>query len=305
MCVQNYYLYKAAWVNVFICVTFFVFFSCCSWLTTLGGSIPHGVFLESGGNTVGLTQHRPGKEGRHVPPCSPATTPLTTIASVSERTNSAGPQGPPSALSKGKGGKRGSVTWAPEPSCEFDPQSGTKMASEPGINLNIKMPNESCSNLNNKIGFKPDMNSITKLGFEPGTNLDTTMDTALGTNSDTKSNAEPGTNSNANTNTSRPMAEQVPYPSADRVMEPITKLATEVLEKCKSSIESSSEQERKQENGNGCRGSGEEMEWESTSSTQYWFYGWLHVFKFLSAEMSFFFVLLALALQLFSLVWNF
>ncbi|KAB5579521.1 hypothetical protein PHYPO_G00195990 [Pangasianodon hypophthalmus] len=218
----------------------------------IGGGIPHGVFLESGGNTNGLTQHRPGKEGRHVPPCSPATTPLTTLASVSERANSTGPQGPPGALSKGKGGKRSSVTWAPEPSCEFDPQSGT--------NSDPKMANESCSNLNNKIDSKPGTNSFTKLGLKPGTNLDTTMGTALGTNSDTKSIDEPGTNSNANTNTSRPMAEQVPRPSADRVMEPITKPATEVLEKRKSSIDSSSEQERKQENGNGRRGSGEDME---------------------------------------------
>lgn len=252
---------------MFICVTsseftfcFVLFFSCCSWLTTLGGGIPHGVFLESGGNTVGLTQHRPVEEGRHVPPCSSATTQLTTLANISERANSAGPHGPPSAPSKGKGGKRGSVTWAPEPSCEFDPQSGTnsgpKMASEPG------------SNLNHKIGSKPDTNSTTKLGLEPGLNLDTTMSTALGTNSDTKSNAEPGTNSNGYANTSRPTAEQVPHPSADGIMEPITKPATEVLEKRKSSIDSSSEQERKQENGNGRRGSGEETECKSASSAQ-------------------------------------
>lgn len=253
---------------MFICVTSaeftFCFFSCCSWLTTLGGGIPHGVFLESGGNKVGLTQHRPGEEGRHVPPCSPATTPLTTLNSVSERANSAGPQGPPSAISKGKGGKRGNISWVPEPSCELDPHSGTnsdpKMAGEPGTNSNIKIVNESCSNVNYKIGSKPDTNSITKLGLESGTNSDTTIGTALGTNSNTKSNAEPGTNSNANANTSRHMAEQVPHPSADRVMEPITKPTTEVLEKRKSSIDSSSEQERKQENGSGRRGSGEEME---------------------------------------------
>ncbi|KAI5104114.1 myomesin-1 isoform X6, partial [Silurus meridionalis] len=111
----------------------------------IGGGIPHGVFLESGGNTAGLTKHRPGKEGRHVPPCSPATTALTTLARFSKKANNAGSQGPPSALSKGKGGKRGSVTWASEPSW--------------------------------------------------------------------------------------PMAEQVPHPSSDRVMEAITKPASEVLEK--------------------------------------------------------------------------
>lgn len=242
----------------------FCFFSCCSWLTTLGGGIPHGVFLESGGNTVGLTQHRPGKEGRHVPTGSPATTALTSLASVSERANSAGPQSPPSALSKGKVGKRCSVTWAPEPSCEFDPQSGTnsdpKTARKTGTGSNNEVAKESCSNLKNKIGSKHDANSITKLRLEPGTNLDITMGTALGNNSVTKSNDEPGTSSNTNTNTSRPMAEQVPSPSADsRVMQSITKPATEVLEKRKSSIDSSSEQQRKKENGNGRRGSGEEI----------------------------------------------
>lgn len=286
ICVQNYCLYKAAWVNVLICVTYwvlFLFFSCCSWLTTLGGGIPHGVFLESGGSTVGLTQHRPGKEGRHVSPCSPATTPLTTLASVSKTANRAGPQSPPSALSKGKGGKRGSVTWAPKPSCEFEPQSDTssdcKMASDPGTNSNIKMANDSCSNLNSKIGSKPDTNSITKLGPESGTNLDTTMNTALGTNSG-KSNAEPGINSNANKNISRPMAEQVPHTYTDRVMDDILNPAVEVLENRKSSIDSSSEQERKRENGNGHRGSGEEIQWESASSIQSWVYGWPHVFRF-------------------------
>ncbi|KAI5627977.1 myomesin-1 isoform X3 [Silurus asotus] len=135
----------------------------------IGGGIPHGVFLESGGNTAGLTKHRSGKEGRHVPPCSPATTALTTLASFSKKANNAGSQGPPSALSKGKGGKRGSVTWASEPSW--------------------------------------------------------------------------------------PMAEQVPNPSSDRVMEAITKPASEVLEKRKSPVDSSWEQERKHEKGNGRRGS--------------------------------------------------
>lgn len=253
---------------VLICVTSteltFCFFSCCSWLTTLGGGIPHGVFLESGGNTIGLTQHRTGEEGRHVPPCSPATTLLTTLASVSKRANSAGPQNPTSALSKGKGGKRGSVTWAPEPSCEFDPQSGAnpdpKMATEPATNFNIKLANKSCSNLNNKTDSKPETNSKTNLGLELGTNLDPTVGTALGTNLETKSNAEPGTNSNANTNTSRPQAEQIPHPSTGRVIEPKTKPATEMLEKCKSSIDSSLEQLEEQENGNGPRVSGEEME---------------------------------------------
>lgn len=245
---------------MFNCVTSteftFCFFSCCSWLTTLGGGIPHGVFLKSGGNTVGLTQHRPGEEGRHVSPCSPATTRLTTLASVSERANSAGPQGPPSALCKGKGGKRGSVTWAPEPSCEFDVQSGTssdsKLADEPGTNSDIKMNNESYNNANIKIGSEPDTSPISKLGLECGTNLHTTIGTAPGTNSDTKSNA--------NTNTSKAMAERVPHPSTDGIMKPISKLATEVLEKRKSSIDSSPEQEREQENGNGRKGSGEEME---------------------------------------------
>lgn len=236
------------------------FFPCCSRLTTLGGGIPHGVFLESGGNTVGLTQHRPGEEGRHVSPCSPATTPLTTLASVSRTANSVRPKGPPSALSKGKEGKKSNVTWAPEPSCEFDPQSDTnsdsKMASELGTNSNSTMANESCSNLYNKMGSKPGTNSITKL--EPDTNPDTTLVSALGTNLD-ESNAKPGTNSNANTDTLRPMAEQVPHSSTDKEIEPIINLATEVLEKRKSSIDLSSEQERKQENGNGRRGSGEEM----------------------------------------------
>ncbi|XP_060730165.1 M-protein, striated muscle isoform X1 [Tachysurus vachellii] len=217
----------------------------------IGGGIPHGVFLESGGNTVGLTQHRPGKEGRHVTPGSPATTQLTSLASFSKRTNSAGHLGPPSALSKGKGGKRCNVTWAPDPSCEFYTQSGTnadpKMASETGTSSNIKVPKESCSNLKNNTGCKHDTNSVTKLEPKPGSNLDITMGTALGNNTDT--------NSNANTNTSRPTAEQVPNHSADRVMQHITGPASEVQEKCKSSIDSSSEQERKKENGNGRRGS--------------------------------------------------
>lgn len=241
----------------------FCFFFCCSWLTTLGGGIPHGVFLESGGNTIGLTQHRPGKEGRHVPPGSPATTPLTTLASVSERANSAGPQGPLSLLSKGKEGKKSSKTWASEPSCEFDHQSGIKsdlkIASEPGTSLDTKVAKGFCSNSINKIGSKPDANSNTKLGLEPGTILDTTMGTAVGTIPGTKSNAELGFNFNINTNNPRPRAEQVSYLSADRVIEAITKSPTEVLEKRKSLIDSSSEQERKKDHGNGRSGSGKDI----------------------------------------------
>ncbi|KAL7876220.1 hypothetical protein AOLI_G00111830 [Acnodon oligacanthus] len=102
----------------------------------IGGGIPHGVFLESGGNMVGLTQHSRCGEGRHAPPRPSATTPLTPLANVSKGARGgadrAVPQDPPSALSKGRRGKRGSVTWAPEPSCELATEPGTSSNSKTG-----------------------------------------------------------------------------------------------------------------------------------------------------------------------------
>uniref|UniRef100_A0A673GYC3 Myomesin-1 n=1 Tax=Sinocyclocheilus rhinocerous TaxID=307959 RepID=A0A673GYC3_9TELE len=85
-----------------------------------GGGILHGVCLESGGNGVELTQHSSCGVGRHAAPHSPADTPLTHIANVSERVEGGGQntdhKGHPTALNEGKQGKSASQQ-EPEPAC--------------------------------------------------------------------------------------------------------------------------------------------------------------------------------------------
>lgn len=80
---------------------------------------------------VGLTQHSPRRGGRHAPPRPPATTPLTPLSNVSQgaggRANNAVPPGPPRTLSKGREGKRGSLTGAPEPSYEPATETSTSL----------------------------------------------------------------------------------------------------------------------------------------------------------------------------------
>ncbi|XP_016414659.1 myomesin-1 [Sinocyclocheilus rhinocerous] len=84
------------------------------------GGILHGVCLESGGNGVELTQHSSCGVGRHAAPHSPADTPLTHIANVSERVEGGGQntdhKGHPTALNEGKQGKSASQQ-EPEPAC--------------------------------------------------------------------------------------------------------------------------------------------------------------------------------------------
>lgn len=103
-----------------------------SLLTPVGGGIPHGVCLESGGNGVGLTQHSSCGVGRHAAPHSLADTPLTRIANVSERVEGGGQNtGYPAALNEGKQGKRTSQQ-APEPA---DGQENAKQVANSSTEL--------------------------------------------------------------------------------------------------------------------------------------------------------------------------
>ncbi|KAK6299903.1 hypothetical protein J4Q44_G00299360 [Coregonus suidteri] len=94
----------------------------------IGGGIPHGVLpeweLPRGGNVGGLTKHTPRWTGTHEAVQYP---PYTTLklnaqtgsvpgagAGAGAGATSSSPSGPLATGSKGKGGKRGSVTWAPD-----------------------------------------------------------------------------------------------------------------------------------------------------------------------------------------------
>ncbi|XP_046879441.1 myomesin-1 isoform X3 [Hypomesus transpacificus] len=95
----------------------------------IGGGIPYGVLPEigPGGNAGGLTEHRPRWAGTHAAVQPPADTMLKLNAQTDSVSGAgAGPgaragttSSDPSessepVLSKDKGGKRGSVTWAPD-----------------------------------------------------------------------------------------------------------------------------------------------------------------------------------------------
>lgn len=117
-------------------------FSCCFFLLTpLGGGILHGVCLESGGNGVGLTLHSTCGVGRHVAAHSPADTPLTCLANVSERVEGGGQntghKGHPIALNEGKQGKRASQ-GAPEPARGQDTEMSKQVANSSN---ELLMPN--------------------------------------------------------------------------------------------------------------------------------------------------------------------
>lgn len=95
-------------------------FFCFSLLTPVGGGIPHGVLPEMGpgGNVGQLTEHRPRWTGTHETVQSPPDTmqkckaQADTEAREGARAASSGLADP--TESKNKGGKRGSVSWAPD-----------------------------------------------------------------------------------------------------------------------------------------------------------------------------------------------
>lgn len=92
-------------------------------LTPVGGGIPHGVLLEMGpgGNVGQLTEHRPRWTGTHETVQSPPDTmqkrskaQADTEAREGARAASSPFAEPDPVESKSKGGKRGSVSWAPD-----------------------------------------------------------------------------------------------------------------------------------------------------------------------------------------------
>lgn len=97
---------------------------CFSLLTPVGGGIPHGVFPEMGpgGNMGQLTEHRPLWTGTHETVQSLPDTMQTcnnkaqadTEARGGCRAASSGLTVPDPVERKTKGGKRGSVSWAPD-----------------------------------------------------------------------------------------------------------------------------------------------------------------------------------------------
>ncbi|KAJ8010357.1 hypothetical protein DPEC_G00074220 [Dallia pectoralis] len=88
----------------------------------IGGGILHGVLSEWelpwGGNVGELTEHMPRWTGTHEAVQRPSYTTLKLNAQTDslpgDEAVSLSPLGSPGALAKGKGGKRGSVTWAPD-----------------------------------------------------------------------------------------------------------------------------------------------------------------------------------------------
>lgn len=94
-----------------------------SLLTPVGGGIPHGVLPEMGpgGNVGQLTEHRPRWTGTHDTVQFPPDTKqkhnkaqADTEAREGARAAGSGPAGLDPVEGKSKGGKRGSVSWAPD-----------------------------------------------------------------------------------------------------------------------------------------------------------------------------------------------
>lgn len=113
-----------------VCLFFIYFFFlkkknlfCFSLLTPVGGGIPHGVLPEMGpgGNVGRLTEHRPRWTGTHETVQSlPDTMQKCNIKAQADtearegaRAAGIGLAEPVPVESKNKGGKRGSVSWAP------------------------------------------------------------------------------------------------------------------------------------------------------------------------------------------------
>lgn len=119
-------------------------------LTPVGGGIPHGVLpeweLPRGGNVGGLTKHTPRWTGTHEAVQYPPYTMLKLNAQTgsvpgpgagagagatsSSPSGPSGSSGPLATGSKDKGGKRGSVTWAPDLVTESVTDSVTEATDE-------------------------------------------------------------------------------------------------------------------------------------------------------------------------------
>lgn len=108
-----------------------VFLSLFSPLTPVGGGIPHGVCLESGGIEMALTQHSSCGVGRHVASHSSADAPLTCLANGVERAEGGGQVGHPSPLNEGKQLKRGNI-GSPEPTHKREPE-----IEKPAVNCSV------------------------------------------------------------------------------------------------------------------------------------------------------------------------
>lgn len=115
-------------------------FFCSSLLTPVGGGIPHGVLskMGPGGNVGQLTEHRPHWTDTHetvqLPPdtkqkCNKAQ--ADTEARKGAGAVISGPAGPDPVESKNKGGKRGSVTWAPDLAKDMASKSMSVSVSDP------------------------------------------------------------------------------------------------------------------------------------------------------------------------------
>lgn len=94
---------------------------CFSLRTPVGGGIPHGVLPEMGpgGNAGQLTEHRPRWTGTHENVQSPLYTKCNQAQADTKARQGAGPDSsaltqPDPVENKHKGGKKGSVSWAPD-----------------------------------------------------------------------------------------------------------------------------------------------------------------------------------------------
>lgn len=155
-------------------------------LTPVGGGIPHGVFLDSGGNKFGLTKHRPDEEGRHAPPCPPATTLLTSQANVNT-----------------KGENRSNLVWIPEPSIEPGYQLGTTLNTDTNnldssskTKTDCKPRNQPRTNTNS--GADSKANCITGLNINSKINNESVI--IVNTNMSTKTGTKPVTDSTMKSN---------------------------------------------------------------------------------------------------------
>ncbi|CAB1418680.1 unnamed protein product [Pleuronectes platessa] len=102
----------------------------------IGGGIPHGVLPETGpgGNVGQLTEHRPRWTGAHETVQSSPDTKQKCNKKAQTDTGAregAGAAGPDPSEGKNKGGKRGSVSWAPDLAKDPVPESVSGSVSNP------------------------------------------------------------------------------------------------------------------------------------------------------------------------------
>lgn len=156
---------------------------CSSLLTPVGGGIPHGVLPEMGpgGNVGQLTEHRPRWTGTHDTVQSPSDTKqkrskvqTDTDAREGAGTAHSGLTGPNPAETKSKGGKRGSVSWAPDLAKDIVTESLSDSVSDSLTDIAAQLDPVPAEGQDHKVK-EPEVKQARKFSLDASANPGTAM----------------------------------------------------------------------------------------------------------------------------------